>query len=347
MSDILLEIRDLHVHFPTRGGIIKAVDGLDLVLYRNRTTCMVGESGSGKSMTAAAILQILKKPGRIAGGEILYHHEDGRVEDLARLKPNSQEMLSIRGRRISMIFQEPMSSMSPVHTIGDQVSEMLLLHEKISRKEAKSRTINLLERVGIPDPETRYDTYPFLLSGGMRQRVMIAMALSCNPDLLIADEPTTALDVTTQANVLNLMQEVQREFGISILLITHDLGVVAEIADDVAVMYLGKTVEQSDVYQLFGNPQHPYSRALLKSIPSVDAQPGGRLAQIEGMVPGPFNRPKGCAFQPRCLEMKEDVCADSCPQLLDTAFGNRARCHQHDPQYSALWRDGFSRVGAK
>jgi peptide/nickel transport system ATP-binding protein len=337
MSDILLEVRDLQVHFPTRGGVIKAVDGLDLTLRRNRTMCVVGESGSGKSMTAAAILQILKKPGRIVKGEIIFHHQNGRSVDLARLSPNSGEMRQIRGSHIAMIFQEPMTSMSPVHTIGDQVSEMILLHEKVPRGEAKRRTIRLLGRVGIPDPERRYDSYPFMLSGGMRQRVMIAMALSCNPDLLIADEPTTALDVTMQANVLNLMQEVQQEFGISIMLITHDFGVVAEVADDVTVMYLGRTVEQGDVHDLFRNPKHPYTRALLRSVPRPDAPRGGRLTQIEGMVPSPFNRPAGCPFQPRCTEMIADPCTVSCPPLLD-AGTSRARCFQYDPAHAGLWQ---------
>jgi oligopeptide/dipeptide ABC transporter ATP-binding protein len=337
MSDILLEIRDLQVHFPTRAGIIKAVDGLDLTLHRNRTMCVVGESGSGKSMTAAAILQILKKPGRIVNGEIIFHHRNGRTVDLAKLSPNSSEMRQIRGSHIAMIFQEPMTSMSPVHTIGDQVSEMILLHEKIPRGEAKRRAVKLLGRVGIPDPERRYDAYPFMLSGGMRQRVMIAMALSCNPDILIADEPTTALDVTMQANVLSLMQEVQQEFGISIMLITHDFGVVAEVADDVTVMYLGKTVEQGDVHDLFRNPKHPYTRALLRSIPRPDAPVGGRLMQIEGMVPSPFNRPKGCPFEPRCSEAIENPCAVACPPLLD-AGKSRARCFQYDPAHAVLWQ---------
>jgi len=341
MSDILLEVRNLSVHFPTRAGIIKAVDGLDLTLYRNKTMCVVGESGSGKSMTAAAILQILKKPGRIAGGEILFHHQNGRVVDLAQLKPNSQEMRAIRGRNIAMIFQEPMTSLSPVHTIGDQVSEMILLHEKIPRNEARRRAIDLLGRVGIPDPEARYDTYSFMLSGGMRQRVMIAMALSCNPDLLIADEPTTALDVTMQANVLSLMQQVQKEFGISIMLITHDFGVVAEIADDVTVMYLGKTVEQGEVHDIFRTPRHPYTNALLHSIPRLDAPPGGRLAQIEGMVPSPFNRPAGCPFQTRCPDMISDPCARACPELLDVG-SSRARCYQYDPAYADRWQHATS-----
>ncbi|MDB5530705.1 MAG: dipeptide/oligopeptide/nickel transporter ATP-binding protein [Devosia sp.] len=343
MPDVLLEVRNLSVHFPTRSGVVKAVDGLDLTLYRNKTMCVVGESGSGKSMTASAILQLLKKPGRIAGGEILFHHKNGRVVDLAKLKANSEEMRQIRGGHIAMIFQEPMTSMSPVHTIGDQVSEMILLHEKVSKAEAKARTIRLFGRVGIPDPEARYDIYPFMLSGGMRQRVMIAMALSCNPELLIADEPTTALDVTMQANVLGLMQEVQKEFGISIMLITHDFGVVAEVADDVSVMYLGRTVEQGEVHDIFRAPKHPYTRALLNSIPKLDAIPGHRLTQIEGMVPSPFNRPSGCPFQSRCPDRIADPCARECPELLD-AGTSRARCYQYDPAYAALWQPALAEV---
>jgi peptide/nickel transport system ATP-binding protein len=288
-------------------------------------------------MTAAAILQLLKRPGRIVKGEILFHHQNGRVVDLATLAPNSHEMRAIRGRYISMIFQEPMTSMSPVHTIGDQVSEMILLHEKVTKGEARRRAIKLLGQVGIPDPETRFDAYPFMLSGGMRQRVMIAMALSCNPDLLIADEPTTALDVTMQANVLELMREVQKQFGISIMLITHDFGVVAEIADDVTVMYLGKTVEQGEVHDLFHRPRHPYTRALMQSIPKIDSVPGARLTQIQGMVPSPYHRPSGCPFQTRCPEMIANPCAVELPALMDTGKG-RARCHQFDPAYAGLWQ---------
>ncbi|GLQ56150.1 ABC transporter ATP-binding protein [Devosia nitrariae] len=336
MSDILLEIRNLSTYFETRSGVVKAVDGLDLTLRRNHTMCVVGESGSGKSMTASSILQILKRPGRIVSGEMIYHFRDGRTVDIARLDPNSKQMRAIRGKYISMIFQEPMTSMSPVHTIGSQISEMMLVHEDVSKAEAKARTIELLTRVRIPDAAARFSSYPFQLSGGMRQRAMIAMALACRPDLVIADEPTTALDVTTQANVLNLMREIQRESGISIMLITHDLGVVAEVADDVTVMYLGRTMEQANVFDLFNAPKHPYTRALLGSVPRLDLQRGERLTQIRGMVPNPFARPTGCPFVTRCPERRFGLCDRQEPDLyrLD---GSTSRCFQHDPVHAAAW----------
>lgn len=336
MSDILLEIRNLSTHFQTRTGVVKAVDGLDLTLRRNHTMCVVGESGSGKSMTASSILQLVKKPGRIVSGEMIYHFKDGRTVDIAKLDPNSKQMRAIRGKYISMIFQEPMTSMSPVHTIGSQISEMILVHEEVSQAEAKARTIELLSRVRIPNAEARYSSYPFQLSGGMRQRAMIAMALACRPELVIADEPTTALDVTTQANVLNLMREIQRESGISIMLITHDLGVVAEVADDVTVMYLGRTMEQANVFDLFNSPQHPYTRALLGSVPRLDLKRGERLTQIRGMVPSPFARPKGCPFVTRCPERRLGLCDGEEPDLYQLG-GRTARCFQHDPVHASAW----------
>lgn len=339
MSDVLLEVRNLSTYFTTRVGTIKAVDGLDLTLKRNHTMCVVGESGSGKSITASSILQIVRKPGRIIAGEMIYHFKDGRTVDIAKLAPDSKQMRAIRGKYISMIFQEPMTSMSPVHTIGDQISEMILIHDEVSKAVAKDRTIELLARVGIPNPAARYSSYPFLLSGGMRQRAMIAMALACKPELLIADEPTTALDVTTQANVLNLMREVQREFGISIMLITHDLGVVAEIADNVTVMYLGRTMEQANVYDLFNNPQHPYTRALLGSIPRVDLERGARLTQIQGMVPNPFSRPVGCPFVTRCPERRMGICDRAVPGLYELQGAKTSRCFQHDERYAHAWGD--------
>jgi len=339
VSDILLEIKKLSTYFETRSGVVKAVDGLDLTLRRNHTMCVVGESGSGKSMTASSILQILKKPGRIASGEMIYHFKDGRTVDIAKLDPNSKQMRAIRGKHISMIFQEPMTSMSPVHTIGSQISEMILVHDDVSKAEAKVRTIELLSRVRIPNAAARFSSYPFQLSGGMRQRAMIAMALACRPELVIADEPTTALDVTTQANVLNLMREIQRESGISIMLITHDLGVVAEVADDVTVMYLGRTMEQANVFDLFNRPQHPYTRALLGSVPRLDLQRGERLTQIRGMVPSPFARPKGCPFVTRCPERRLGLCDKKEPGLYHVA-DSTSRCFQHDPAHAAAWTHG-------
>ena len=345
MSDVLLEIRGLSTHFGTRGGVVKAVDGLDVTLYRDRTMCIVGESGSGKSIAAASILRILRKPGRIVSGQMIWHFPDGGTVDLAALDPNSRQMRAIRGKHIAMIFQEPMTSMSPVHTIGDQISEMILIHDEVSKAEAKARTIELLGRVGIPTPANRYDAYPFLLSGGMRQRAMIAMALSCKPDLLIADEPTTALDVTTQANVLDLMREVQAEFGIGVMLITHDLGVVAEVADDVTVMYLGRTMEQAGVHALFDSPKHPYTRALLASIPRPDLPRGARLSPIEGMIPNPLARPPGCPFQSRCTERRVGICDMHEPALYDLGDSRRSSCFQHDPKFAAAW--GVPAEGAR
>jgi peptide/nickel transport system ATP-binding protein len=338
VSDILLEIRNLSTHFETRAGAIKAVDGLDLTLRRNRTTCVVGESGSGKSITASSILQILRKPGRIVSGEMIYHFNDGSTVDIARLHPHSKQMRAIRGKHISMIFQEPMTSMSPVHTIGDQISEMILIHEEVPKAIARARTIDLLGKVGIPNPSARYSSYPFQMSGGMRQRAMIAMALACKPELLIADEPTTALDVTTQANVLKLMRSIQEEFGLSIMLITHDLGVVAEVADEVTVMYLGRTMEQATVYDLFQAPQHPYTRALLGSMPRVDLKRGTRLTQIKGMVPSPFARPAGCPFVTRCPERRMGICDKAVPALYDLG-GRSARCFELDPRFADAWAD--------
>jgi peptide/nickel transport system ATP-binding protein len=336
MSDILLEIRNLSTHFETRGGSIKAVDGLDLTLRRDRTMCVVGESGSGKSITASSILQILRRPGHIVAGEMIYHFKDGRTVDIARLHPDSKQMRAIRGKHISMIFQEPMTSMSPVHTIGDQIGEMILIHEEVSKGAAKARTIDLLGMVGIPNPSARYSSYPFQLSGGMRQRAMIAMALACKPELLIADEPTTALDVTTQATVLKLMRNIQKEFGLSIMLITHDLGVVAEIADEVTVMYLGRTMEQAGVHDLFRDPQHPYTRALLGSMPRVDLKRGTRLTQIKGMVPSPFARPSGCPFVSRCPERRAGICDRAVPDLYELD-GRTSRCFELDSRYADAW----------
>ncbi len=346
MSDILLEVRNLQAHFFTREGVIKAVDGLDLTLHRNRTECIVGESGSGKSIASYAIMRILKRPGRIVGGEIIYHYADGRTVDLAKLRPDCKEMRAIRGRHISMIFQEPMTSMSPVHTIGNQISETIRLHEGASKREARDRTVELLEKVGIPDPGARFHTYPFQMSGGMRQRAMIAMALSCKPALLIADEPTTALDVTTQANVLDLTKDLQREYGVSIMLITHDLGVVAETADNVTVMYLGRTMEQADVFDLFRSPQHPYTRALLDSVTRLDLPRRAHLPQIEGMVPNPLNRPHGCPFQTRCKDRMTGVCDKEVPDLLELGDDRRARCFRHVPDHARLWREAIPETAA-
>jgi peptide/nickel transport system ATP-binding protein len=332
--DPLLEVRDLKTYFFLDEGTVKAVDGASLTVWRGRTLCVVGESGCGKSVMARSILQIVDPPGRIVSGEVLFHRRRAtgngqaidEVIDLARLHPRGREIRQIRGKDIAMIFQEPMASLSPVHTIGDQIMENILLHQQVSKAEARNRTIELLRKVGIPRPEQRADEYPFQLSGGQRQRAMIAMALSCNPSLLIADEPTTALDVTTQAQILELMVQLKDEFGMSIMLITHDLGVVAEMADDVVVMYLGRIVERAGVDALFHDPKHPYTRALLRSIPKLGPKMRERLEAIKGMVPNPYNRPRGCTFHPRCPSFMSGVCdrVEPPPVLLED--GREVRC---------------------
>ena len=261
--ETLLEVKDLKTHFFTDEGLVKAVDGVNLSLKRGQTLCVVGESGCGKSVTARSILRIVPTPGQLVAGEIHFQQRNGDTIDLALMNPKGRAIRQIRGREISMIFQEPMSSLSPVHTIGSQIMEAILLHLPVTRREARKRAISMLDLVGIPRASEQLDAYSFELSGGMRQRAMIAIALACEPQLLIADEPTTALDVTTQANILDLISELQRESGMSVLFITHDLGVVAEIADDVVVMYLGRDVESGDVDTIFHQPKHPYTRALL------------------------------------------------------------------------------------
>jgi oligopeptide/dipeptide ABC transporter ATP-binding protein len=323
-SDTQLEFRDLQVHFFTDEGVVKASEGVNLEVKRGKTLCIVGESGCGKSVMSLAALCIVSKPGKIVGGEILWHRPDGTTVDLAKLNTNGAEIRSIRGAEIAIIFQEPMTSLSPLYTIGNQIGEAIMLHQGVSKKEARERTIDILKRVRIPKPERLVDEYPFRLSGGMRQRAMIAMALSCNPDLLIADEPTTALDVTTQSQILDLMRDLQAEYGMGIMFITHDLGVVAEMADEVAVMYLGKVVEYGTVETIFHNPKHPYTQALLKSIPKISREQS-ELDPIQGMVPSPFNRPKGCSFHPRCSQAM-DVCKQVVPRVTQLADNHKVQC---------------------
>ncbi|MCB0105542.1 MAG: ABC transporter ATP-binding protein [Caldilineaceae bacterium] len=330
-NELLIEIKNLKTHFFTDEGIVRAVDGVDMTIYRNKTLCIVGESGCGKSITARSILQIVDPPGRVVEGEILYHRRDGSGQemtiDIAALHPRGRLIRDIRGKDISMIFQEPMTSLSPIHTVGDQIVEVIQLHMALGKEAAKERTIDLLRRVGIPQPAERFSNYPFQLSGGMRQRVMIAMALACNPALLIADEPTTAVDVTTQAQILELLLELQDEYGMGIVLITHDLGVVAEMADDVAVMYLGRIAERGDVDSIFYDPKHPYTQALLRSIPKLRGRKQReRLDSIRGMVPDPLNRPPGCPFWPRCDEFMEGKCDAIVPQRITLEDGRDVRC---------------------
>ncbi|MAS33897.1 MAG: dipeptide/oligopeptide/nickel ABC transporter ATP-binding protein [Anaerolineaceae bacterium] len=333
-NDMLLDVRGLKAHFYTREGVVKAVDGVDFSIRRNEILAIVGESGSGKSITARAIMNAVPSPGHIIDGQVMFYNprEGGKGVDLAQVDPRGEQIRQIRGNDIAMIFQEPMASLSPVHTIGTQITEAIRLHMPLSKKAARDRAIELLQRVGIPRPEQRIDNYAFQLSGGMRQRAMIAMALSCNPTLLIADEPTTALDVTTQAQILDLMLELQAEYGMSVIFITHDLGVVAEIADDVVVMYLGQVVERGDVYSIFKQPEHPYTRALLQSIPRLGTKVKSRLASIRGMVPSPFSRPHGCQFHPRCDMRIAGVCDKMVPDLITIGEDREVRCLLHQPE---------------
>jgi peptide/nickel transport system ATP-binding protein/oligopeptide transport system ATP-binding protein len=325
----LIEVRDLKTYFYTEDGVVRAVDGVDFVIEPEKTLGVVGESGCGKSVTALSIMGLVQSPpGKIANGEILYH-QDGKVTDLTQLNPKGREYRSIRGNEIAMIFQEPMTSLNPVYTIGNQIMEAIILHQHLHKKEARAKAIEMLHSVGIPLPEQRVDEYPHQLSGGMRQRAMIAMALSCNPSLLIADEPTTALDVTIQAQVLDLMNDLRRDFNAAIQFITHDLGVIADMADDVVVMYLGKIVESASVHETFHNPKHPYTQGLMNSIPSLTTTKKERLIPIKGVVPDPFDVPDGCGFEPRCPHAME-ICKTQIPTLKEIAPGHLASCFLYE-----------------
>ncbi len=335
-NETLLEVRDVKTHFFTDEGVVKAVDGVNLSLKRGQTLCVVGESGCGKSVTARSILRIVPTPGEIVSGEIIFRQRDGNSIDLAKMNPKGREIRKIRGGEISMIFQEPMSSLSPVHSIGSQLMEVILLHLPVTKQEARKRAISMLDLVGIPRASEQLDAYSFELSGGMRQRAMIAIALACEPQLLIADEPTTALDVTTQANILDLIRDLQQDSGMSVLFITHDLGVVAEIADDVVVMYLGRDVESGGVDAIFHDPKHPYTRALLQSIPRYGGGESERLYSIKGTVPHPFDRPTGCPFHPRCDDFIAEQCNRIDPRRQQISQEHSVRCLL----YSAA--DGYS-----
>ncbi len=320
-SDRLLEVTDLKTYFDTDEGVVKAVDGVSFHIDRGETLAVVGESGSGKSVTSLSVMRLIPTPpGRIAAGTMSFEGQD-------LVKKSEREMRRIRGNEISMIFQEPMTSLNPVYTVGDQIAEAIVLHQGKSYREAMKLAIEMLDLVGIPEPAKRVKNYPHQMSGGMRQRVMIAMALSCGPKLLIADEPTTALDVTIQAQILDLMRKLQREIGMSILFITHDLGVVAEMADRVVVMYAGRAVEEGDVNDIFARPQMPYTLGLMNSIPRVDraAEHQERLEAIPGNVPNPLYLPEGCAFHPRC-RFAIDACKEAIPTLEDAGEGHMVRC---------------------
>jgi peptide/nickel transport system ATP-binding protein len=321
MGERLLEIKGLKTHFFTEEGVVRAVDGVDLHIDKGETLGVVGESGCGKTVTALSVMKLIPMPpGKIVEGQMLY---EGR--DLVTLPP--AQMRKVRGKEISMVFQEPMTSLNPVFTIGEQIAEAIRLHEGLGRRAAMDKTVDMLKLVHIPNPERRVKEYPHQLSGGMRQRVMIAMALSCNPKLLIADEPTTALDVTIQAQILELLNELKAKLGMAVLLITHDMGVIAETAQRVMVMYAGKVVEEAPVKELFKEPLHPYTQGLLRSIPRIDtaATQKKRLEAIPGVVPSLLNLPRGCSFEPRCPHAKP-VCKDQEPVLKEVRRGHRVSC---------------------
>src|SRR5262249_27913230 len=324
----LLFVKDLETCFFTRAGIVRAVDKVSFALSAARTLAIVGESGSGKSVTGLSIMRLVPPPGRIVAGQVIF---EGR--NLLNLGP--EQMRSVRGREIAMIFQDPMTSLNPVYTVGEQIAEAIRLHEGLSRKSAFQKAVDMLNKVRIPEPARRAHDYPHQLSGGMRQRVMIAMALSCNPRLLIADEPTTALEVTIQAEILGLLARLKEEFHIAMLLITHDLAVVAQVADSVAVMYAGQVVEEAPVGEIFKNPGHPYTQGLLRSIPRISEQQAGqRLETIEGAVPSLINLPPGCRFAPRCPYRRAECTASDIP-VFDLSRDHRSRCILADE--SRVW----------
>jgi peptide/nickel transport system ATP-binding protein len=322
-------VRDLKTYFFPDEGTVKAVDGASFDLLPRTTLGIVGESGCGKSVTARSILRIVERPGRIVGGAILMQKNGSQV-DLTQLDPAGSEMRQIRGGEIGLVFQEPMTSFSPVHTVGNQIIETIRLHHPVSKQEARERAIAAFRSVGIPKPERRIDEFAFELSGGLRQRAMIAMALSCGPRILIADEPTTALDVTTQAQILDLLRSLQEREGMTIILITHNLGVVAEMCDTVVVMYLGRVVEEGPVDAIFHNAKHPYTQALLRSIPSIHSTARTELPTIAGSIPHPYNRPAGCPFHPRCPDFMPGVCDKGEPGLTVLGAGQAVSCFLYD-----------------
>ena len=330
MSDVILSVKNLVTEFATDEGRVRAVDDVSFDIKAGETLGIVGESGCGKSVTALSIMRLLPQPiGQIMSGEILLQGEN-------LVSMSIEQMQKVRGARIGMVFQEPMTALNPVHTIGRQLTEVILLHKKISKDKALKEGIAMLDKVGIPAPDIRMTEYPHQLSGGMRQRVVIAMALACQPSLLIADEPTTALDVTIQAQILELIKELQKEMGMSVLLITHDLGVIAETSASVVVMYAGKVAERGSVYEIFDSPTHPYTRGLLESIPRLDTEPKSKLTIIPGMVPGLLDMPKGCRFENRC-RYRKDSCLLAPPAAETISEGHEVACYE--------WRELKANVG--
>ena len=329
MSEYVVRVKNLRTQFKLDEGILKAVDGVNFDIPENTTVGVIGESGCGKSVTAQSILRIVPSPGMIKSGNILLSRNGGEPLDLAALDDRGPAIRAIRGKEISMIFQEPMTSLSPVHTIGSQIAEAVELHSELEKTEIRPYVEEMISKVGISNPSQRFDEYPHQLSGGMRQRAMIAMALSCNPRLLIADEPTTALDVTVQAQILELMKSLQDQYAMSIFYITHDLGVIAEIADEVNVMYLGRVVERAPAIQLFENPLHPYTRLLLKSIPKLGRRSKTKLEAIKGTVPIPLNPPPMCGFFSRCPDAMKGKCDGTIPALVEQGPNHQVRCFLH------------------
>ena len=319
MSGPILKVDDLRTYFRLRSGMLKAVDGLSFELEAGKVLCIVGESGSGKSVTAQSIMRLIEPPGRIVGGAVTFGDQD-------LLALTEREMEDLRGNRIGMIFQDPMTSLNPVFTIGEQIVETIIAHTRVSRDDARARAVELMRLVGIPEPEGRLSDYPHQFSGGMRQRVLIAIAIACEPDILIADEPTTALDVTIQAQILRLLADIQKKLGSGMILITHDLGVVAAMADEVLVMYSGRMVEYGDVKTIFRNPRHPYTLGLLDSIIKLDDSRESELRSISGLPPIPIDPPPGCAFRDRCVQAI-DLCGEQDPPAVATATGSTAVCH--------------------
>lgn len=324
-KDCVLKVKNLKTEFKVGRRTVHAVNGVSFELERGKTLCIVGESGCGKSVTAHSILQLLPSNGYIADGTVEYFPKTGDGQILSAFKKKSRKIRAVRGKEIAMIFQDPMSTLNPVYTVGNQIMEMLQNHEKIGKNEAKARIVQLLADLGIPNPEIRYDQYPHEFSGGMKQRIMIAIAMICNPTILIADEPTTALDVTIQAQILELIQKMQREHGTSVILITHNMGIVAEIADDVAVMYMGKIVELGSAQQIFSNPVHPYTKALMRSVPILGMKKEQELFTIKGNTPDASTVFTGCEFAERC-EFATEACFNSFPEDTEVEEGHHVRC---------------------